>query len=382
MLEDFEEVLNSLLHIRNAYEYNYETSRIDDLLCKIDGSSTKIEANQIKTKGKYPVITQAKGEMISGYIDSEDAITDLPLVVFGDHSCTFKYLDYEFVRGADGTQLMKFDSEKCNTKFAYYYLSSIEVPNAGKYERHYKYVKNIMVPLPPIEIQEKIVAECEKYDTEIDEIHRNIVNMKNNINSIVDSIFGKGYPEKMIQDISRKVQYGTSNKSQKEGAVAVIRMGNIQNGKLDWSDIVYTDNEEDIKKYELKNNDVLFNRTNSPIHVGKTGIYKGEQKAIFAGYLIRIDYFPEMINPEYLCYVMNSAKIRNYGFSVMKKSINQANISGELLKQYKLPVPTLKEQEKIVSMISKIENDINAGKSKIELLQQKRKAYVNDELRK
>lgn len=89
-----------------------------------------------------------------------------------------------------------------------------------------------------------------------------------------------------------------------------------------------------------------------------------------------------MINPEYLCYVMNSTKIRNYGFSVMKKSINQANISGELLKQYKLPIPTLKEQEKIVFMISKIEHEINAGKSKIESLQKKRKAYVNDVLRR
>lgn len=44
-------------------------------------------------------------------------------------------------------------------------------------------------------------------------------------------------------------------------------MGNIQNGKIDWSDLVYTDNEDDINKYELKKNDVLFNRTNSPIYV-------------------------------------------------------------------------------------------------------------------
>lgn len=381
---EFDKVIRTNLidYSSKDHEYTYETSRISDLLCKINGSSTKIEANQIRTEGKYPVITQAKGEMISGFIDSEEAITDLPLVVFGDHSCTFKYVDYEFVRGADGTQLMKFDSEKCNTKFAYYYLSSIEVPNAGKYERHYKYVKNIRVPLPPLEVQERMVAVCEKYDAEIDKIQTSIVNLKKKIDDIVDSIFGKGYPEKMIRDISRKVQYGTSNKSQKEGPVAVIRMGNIQNGKLDWSDIVYTDNEDDINKYELKNNDVLFNRTNSPIHVGKTGIYKGEHKAIFAGYLIRIDYIPELINPDYLCYVMNSMKIRNYGFSVMKKSINQANISGELLKQYKLPVPTLEEQEKIVSLISQIENEISTGKLKIESLQKKRKTYVDNELRK
>ena len=56
-----------------------------------------------------------------------------------------------------------------------------------------------------------------------------------------------------------------------------------------------------------------------------------------------------MIDPDYLCYVMNSEKIRNYGFSVMKKSINQANISGELLKQYRIPVPSMEDQNQIVA---------------------------------
>ena len=138
--------------------------------------------------------------------------------------------------------------------------------------------------------------------------------------------------------------------------------------------------EDDIKKYELKKNDVLFNRTNSPIHVGKTGIYKGEQKAIFAGYLIRINYIAEMIDPDYLCYVMNSEKIRNYGFSVMKKSINQANISGELLKQYRIPVPSMAEQKQIVAEIGKIEREIDEGYSKIESLKALKKKYIKKEL--
>ena len=66
-------------------------------------------------------------------------------------------------------------------------------------------------------------------------------------------------------------------------------MGNIQNGKIDWNDLVYSNNDEEIKKYMLSKYDVLFNRTNSPERVGKTGIYLGERPAIFAGYLIRIN---------------------------------------------------------------------------------------------
>jgi len=67
-------------------------------------------------------------------------------------------------------------------------------------------------------------------------------------------------------------------------------MGNIQKGEIDWDDLKFAPDDEDFEKYLLEENDVLFNRTNSPIHVGKTGIFKGKRKAVFAGYLIRICY--------------------------------------------------------------------------------------------
>ena len=89
-----------------------------------------------------------------------------------------------------------------------------------------------------------------------------------------------------LKEIIDGVEYGSATKSQKQGRVPVLRMGNIQNGKFDWDDLVYTSDEEEIQKYLLKKDDVLFNRTNSPEWVGKTAIYKGERPAIFAGYLI------------------------------------------------------------------------------------------------
>ena len=360
--------------------YKFETHRVEELLVNLEGNTTKIESGQIQITGDIPVITQSKDDYISGYTNMKEAITDLPLIVFGDHSCTYKYVDFQFVRGADGTQLMKFDENKCIAKYAYYFLTSVEVHNTGKYERHYKYVKNIMMPIPPLEIQKKIVQECEKIDNRISKISTSNDSLRDKISVIVDSMHEKGYTEKTIQELSTSTQYGTSKKSQKEGDVPVIRMGNIQSGKIDWTDLVYTCDEEDIKKYELRKNDVLFNRTNSPVHVGKTGIYKGEQKAIYAGYLIRIEYIPELIDPDYLCYILNSKKIRNYGFSVMKKSNNQANINSELLKQYKIPVPPLDEQKKVVKKIIKLEKQIQAGNEEINSLIGEKNNYIKNEL--
>lgn len=91
-----------------------------------------------------------------------------------------------------------------------------------------------------------------------------------------------------VGSVSINIQYGSSQKSATSGKVAVLRMGNIQDGKLIFDKLVYTSDEAEIEKYPLKYNDLLFNRTNSKELVGKTAIYKGEIPAIYAGYLVRI----------------------------------------------------------------------------------------------
>ena len=224
---------------------------------------------------------------------------------------------------------------------------------------------NIQIPLPPKEIQEKIVSEIEVLEKKEAEAKEKIETQKNTIQNLINSTFSQ-YESKLLGNLCESVEYGTSTKSEKEGDVPVIRMGNIQDGKIDWTDLVYTNNAEEISKYSLKTNDVLFNRTNSPELVGKVGIYKGEQPAIFAGYLIRINYKKELLNPVFLTYVLNSETMRNYGFSVMSKSVNQANINGTILKTYRIPLPPLSEQQKIVSEIEKIEAQITEAQKIIE----------------
>ena len=142
---------------------------LQSLLVGINGNKTKIAENLIMQQGKYPVITQESDRLIAGYTNDENVIDDLPLIVFGDHSCTFKYIDFPFVRGADGTQLLKVDAGTILPKFLYEYLQTIQIENAGKYERHYKYLKQIKVPVPSLSDQERIVSEIETYNQKISE---------------------------------------------------------------------------------------------------------------------------------------------------------------------------------------------------------------------
>ncbi|CFR01905.1 Type I restriction enzyme EcoKI specificity protein [Yersinia frederiksenii] len=161
------------------------------------------------------------------------------------------------------------------------------------------------------------------------------------------------WEEGILKNFIKKPSYGTSAKSQKEGLIPVLRMGNLQSGKLDWSDLVYTSDENEIEKYKLIAGDILFNRTNSPELVGKTSIFRGERKAIYAGYLIKVQCL-DGLNPEYLNYHLNSHIAKQYCYEVKSDGVSQSNINAQKLAAYPLEVPPIEEQTEIVRRVEQL----------------------------
>ncbi len=259
--------------------------------------------------------------------------------------------------------------DELKSKFVYYYFYS------NQFREYFfeklagviggvsmKKFKEIPIPVPNVETQNRII---EKLDKSFGAINRakviaeqNLENAKELFESYLWFFMAdKRWDKVLLNEICTKVEYGSSAKSKPTGKVPVLRMGNIQNGLFDWSNLVYTSNVEEIEKYYLQYNDVLFNRTNSPELVGKTAIYKGEQPAIFAGYLIRIHRKEEVINADFLNYYLNSPVAFAYGKTVMSASINQANINGTKLKGYPVPLPPIEEQVKIVSKLDTLKHE-------------------------
>ena len=152
-----------------------------------------------------------------------------------------------------------------------------------------------------------------------------------------------------LKSICYDMRYGTAKKSTKTGQVAVLRMGNIQHGEIDYSNLVYSNDDTDNINFLLQAKDILFNRTNSRELVGKTGIYRGDIPAIFAGYLVLIR--PIIIYPEYLNYVMNSHYEWSYCQNVRSDGINQSNVSASKIGEFLIPVPPLSEQKRIVNKL-------------------------------
>mgnify|MGYP003311129068 CR=1 FL=1 len=155
-----------------------------------------------------------------------------------------------------------------------------------------------------------------------------------------------------VGSVCVNIQYGSSQKSSATGKVPVLRMGNIQNSRLVWDKLVYTSDDEEIAKYPLQYNDLLFNRTNSKELVGKTAIYKSEFPAIYAGYLVRVT--PLLMCSDYLNYVMQSQFYWSYCQTVRSDAIGQSNINAEKLKRFVFPLPPFAEQKRIVAKLEEI----------------------------
>ena len=173
------------------------------------------------------------------------------------------------------------------------------------------------------------------------------------------------------------VEYGTAAKSMKSGTVPVLRMGNIQNAKFDWTDLAYTSDDDEIAEYLLHDGDVLFNRTNSPELVGKTAIYRGKCPAIFAGYLIRVNQICTIVESQYVNLFLNSDVARQYGNSIKTDGVNQSNINGAKLSNYPFPYCSIEEQreiarilEKTLSLLDDTEADISQELQKADALRQ------------
>ena len=136
-------------------------------------------------------------------------------------------------------------------------------------------------------------------------------------------------------------------------------MGNINRcGKIDWNNLVYTSDKDDITKYSLQTNDLLFNRTNSSEWVGKTAIYKGEKTAIYAGYIVRLRVI--ILDADYVNFVMNSSYYRGWCNDVKTDAVNQSNINAQKLSHFFIPIPPLNEQKRIVNELSSWLNIIEA----------------------
>jgi type I restriction enzyme S subunit len=164
----------------------------------------------------------------------------------------------------------------------------------------------------------------------------------------------KGWVWATIDQLAVNKRYGSSSKTNDDSSgVPVLRMGNIQDGKLDYGKLKYLPvNHKEFPDLLLKDGDLLFNRTNSAELVGKTAIYREIGKPVsYASYLISVT-FSEHFLPEIAAHYINSVLGKKWLAEVMNQTAGQANVNGTKLGDLAIPLPSIAEQKTLIEEIT------------------------------
>jgi type I restriction enzyme S subunit len=294
-----------------------------------------------------------------------------------------------------------------------FFNQTLRAATAGSVRMNLTYplLETLKIPVPPPSVQQKIVNFLESFkrfiantDKRIEEINKEIqkrflsdlglpfpkkiippkffasnwkecnrwsVGYNQTILSMIDLTKGN-YPVVELGLILKMVQYGTSEKANTTGkGTPVLRMNNIKDGYLDFSDIKHINlPKKTTKILLLKDGDILFNRTNSKELVGKCAVFHDVNNYVYASYIIRVRVQLHMALPDFVAYCINSVIGRKQINALSRQIIGQANINSQELRSLLLPLPPLDIQQKIMRHIETNKQAIESKKHEATVLRE------------
>ena len=343
-----------------------------DVFEDVTKKARKIPTGDYLEAGLHPIIDQGQSE-IAGYTnETEGLFTAVPAIIFGDHTRVLKYVDTPCFLGADGVKLLKAKITNPNYKYLYYALSSADIPNTG-YNRHFKWLKEVDIPLPDADEQQKIVDTLDKISELIALRKEQLAKLEQLVKSRFIELFGDpetnpmGLEKVLLSDIAEYfngLTYSPDNVTN-DGTI-VLRSSNIQNSQLDFADTVRVNSSIKDKLF-VKDNDILMcSRNGSARLVGKVALIKNLSEPMTFGafmMIIRSRYYP------YLMTYFQMDAFRRQIATGATTTINQ--ITGNMLNKISLPLPNMADINEFAAFVEQTDKSklaIQQSLDKLELL--------------
>lgn len=213
-----------------------------EVLEDVSAGNLKTLQSEYLPQGKFAVVDQGKA-LVAGFVDDASRLCNasLPVVVFGDHTCCFKFIDFPFCMGADGTKVLRPKGGH-DPKYLYYYLRQVVLTDGG-YDRHFKYLKRQEVVLPSIPEQQRIAKILDAAEGIRAKRRAAIVRLDTLTQAIFFEMFGDtdknprqlpSLPLADLVDPERPISYGIlmPGEDQAEG-VRYVRVVDMKDGGID-----------------------------------------------------------------------------------------------------------------------------------------------------
>ena len=331
-------------------------------VCRTVSPPKKLEKEQYGEVGLYPIIDQGQKEIV-GYTD--DITTLLPeneYVLFGDHTRYVKFHNGKFAQGADGLKILRSD-DSLIPKYFYYVFSNAEIPSRG-YSRHWSIAKEIQIPVPSLSEQTRIVGILDTFTSAIDNLKAQIAQRRKQYEYYRDQLLdleGKdGVEMKKLGEICDLITGGEVPDNTNKGQLHPTK---------DYPYAVYTNGKEVYgfsNTYQVDADAVCISSigANTGAIFYKTGKFTPAIR-------LKVLLPQNGIIPKYLYYACSKIdfKGRNTG--------SVPNINAEYVKGRKLSVPSLIEQQRIVSILDTFEASIQNLEAQLKQREKQYEYYRN-----
>ena len=320
---------------------------------------TKLKTDEYKKQGKYLIVDQGQ-ELIAGYTNKEVGFfSELPVIIFGDHTRIIKYIDKPFYIGADGVKILRCKLQNPNYKYLFYALKNVHIPNTG-YNRHFKWLKQSSIKYPDSVTQNRI-AQILDTVSDIIQLRKSELNQLDElIKARFVEMFGdlrinsKGWEIKVFDELSSLITDGehATPRRTSEG-IYLLSARNVLNHSLQLDDVDYIDQDEYdriAKRVVPQEGDVLISCSGT---VGRCCSVPANLKfqMVRSAALIR---FNEEINPVFAEYMITSDYLQEQ-INSSKTASSQANLFQGKIKVLKGFVPPIELQNEFVMFVAQID---------------------------